>query len=139
MAPEASGLRYLLDTHLLVWWYEDSPRLPPRHRRLLERAESEGGRVAVSAISLWEIAKLVEIGRLRLTLSIDECLADVEGNPGIAVLPITGRVAVESTRLGERFPRDPADQVIAATARCHALTLLTVDDRIRSSGAVAVL
>jgi PIN domain nuclease of toxin-antitoxin system len=47
-------------------------------------------------------------------------------------------VAVESTRLGARFHSDPIDQVIVATARCHGLTLLTVDERIIESGVVAV-
>ena len=55
------------------------------------------------------------------------------------MLLLTGRIAAESTRLGSAFPNDPADQLIAATARCHGLMLLTADERIVESGVVAVL
>jgi PIN domain nuclease of toxin-antitoxin system len=55
------------------------------------------------------------------------------------VLPITAKIAAESVRLGDEFPRDPADQIIAATARCHGLTLMTSDKRIRNWGRVPVV
>jgi PIN domain nuclease of toxin-antitoxin system len=61
-----------------------------------------------------------------------------EGHPAVRILPLTGRIALESTRLGEAFPRNPADRIIAATARCHALRLMTADARIRDSKAVAL-
>lgn len=130
-------MRYLLDTHVLLWWYLGDKSLSARYRSILEDDLEEP--VGVSAISLWEIAKLAERGKLRLSLSLDECLADVEGNPSIEVLPISARISVESTRLGSSFPRDPADQLIAASARCHGLLLLTGDSRIRDSGVVAVI
>jgi len=130
-------VRYLLDTHVLVWWYLGDKSLSAKYRSILDDDLQEP--VGVSAISLWEIAKLVERGKLRLSLSLDECLADLEGNPSIDVLPISGRIAAESTRLGSSFPRDPADQLIAASARCHGLLLLTGDSHIRDSGVVAVI
>ena len=82
--------------------------------------------------------KLVERGRLELNQSLDECLEQLEGSAFVTILPLTARIAVESTRLGARFHADPIDQIIAATARCHGLTLLTVDERIIESGVVAV-
>jgi PIN domain nuclease of toxin-antitoxin system len=88
-------------------------------------------------MSLWEIAKLVERGRLALSVSVDECLDQLETSSAITIIPVTARVAVESTRLGAKFHSDPIDQIIAATARCHALTLLTTDERIIESGVVA--
>ncbi|GMV19585.1 MAG: hypothetical protein AMXMBFR56_78090 [Polyangiaceae bacterium] len=121
-----------------VGWLTDDRRLTRAHARVLERAERSGTPVGLSAISLWEIAKLVERRRIELDQTIDESLAELEAHPGFAVLPLSARIAVESTRLGARFPSDPVDQIIAATARCHALTLLTVDERIIESGAVAV-
>jgi PIN domain nuclease of toxin-antitoxin system len=132
-------MRHALDTHVLLWWYADDPKLPRTHRRLLSQTEKQKARVGVSAISLWEIAKLVERRRLRLSRGLDDLLADIEANPAIEVLPISARIAAESTRLGTGFPNDPADQVIVATARCHGLILLTRDDAIRDSGAVPVL
>lgn len=132
-------MMHLLDTHVLVWWYVDDPALPPEFRRTLERLESVGQSAAVSAISLWEIAKLAERGRIALTVALDELLEQIELDPLFQVLPITGRIAAESTRLGPAFPRDPADQLIAATARCHGLKLMTADEQIRSSNVVALV
>lgn len=90
-------------------------------------------------MTLWEIAKLVEIGHIELDQSVDEALEQVESDALFAVLPLTARIAVESTRLGARFPSDPVDQILAATARCHGLTLLTVDERIIDSGVVSTV
>lgn len=132
-------MRHLVDTHVAVWWLFDDRRLPRSHRRVLQQAEKTGASIGLSAMSLWEIAKLVERGRLTLSQSLDECLAQIESSSFFGILPLTARIAAESVRLGAAFPSDPADQIIAATARCHGLTLLTADERILGSGVVAVL
>lgn len=132
-------MKHLADTHVAVWWLFDDARLPRSHRRVLERAEAEGRSVALSAMSLWEIAKLTQRGRLRMSQSLDVCLDELESATCFTILPLTARIAAESTRLGAEFPTDPADQIIAATARCHGLTLLTADARILESGVVAVV
>ena len=131
-------MKHLLDTHVIVWWLTDDRKLRKEHARLLDKNERANVPVAISAITLWEIAKLVERGRLELTQSVDECLDDLESNALVTVLPLTARIATESSRLGVRFPTDPIDQIIAATARCNSLILLTVDQRIIDSGVVAI-
>jgi PIN domain nuclease of toxin-antitoxin system len=131
-------VKYLLDTHVVIWWLTDDRKLPKAHGKLLEKSERSGTPVGLSALSLWEIAKLVERGRLELTQSLDDSLEQLEASAFVTILPLTARIAVESTRLGGRFHADPIDQIIAATARCHGLTLLTVDERIIESGVVAV-
>ena len=131
-------MKYLLDTHVVIWWLTDDRKLSKGHAKLLERSERSGTAVGLSALSLWEIAKLVERGRLELTQSLDESLEGLETSEFITILPLTGRVAIESTRLGARFHADPIDQIVVATARCHGLTLLTADERIIESGVVAV-
>lgn len=131
-------MKYLLDTHVVIWWLNDDRKLSRSHAKLLERSERSGATMGLSAISLWEIAKLVECGRLELTQSVDDSIEQLETNALFTILPLTGRVAVESTRLGGRLHSDPIDQLIVATARCHGLTLLTVDERIIESGVVAV-
>jgi len=131
-------VKYLLDTHVVIWWLTDDRKLSKEHAKLLERSERSGTAVGLSAISLWEIAKLVERGRIELTQSVDDSLEQLEASEFVTILPLTGRVAIESTRLGARFHSDPIDQVIVATARCHGLTLLTVDERIIESRVVAV-
>jgi len=129
---------YLLDTHVVIWWLTDDRKLSKRHAKLLEQSERSGRVVGLSAISLWEIAKLVERERIELTQSVDDSLEQLETSAFVSILPLTGRVAIESTRLGARFHSDPIDQLIVATARCHGLALLTVDERIIESGVVAV-
>lgn len=131
-------MKHLLDTHVVVWWLLDDRRLSREHARVLAGAERRGVTVGLSAMSLWEIAKLVERGRIELDRTLDDSLAALEAHPTLTILPLSASIAVESTRLGAQFPSDPVDQIIAATARCHGLTLLTADERIIGSGAVAV-
>ena len=66
-------------------------------------------------------------------------LEQIESHSLLTILPLTCSIAAESVSLGDDFHRDPADQIIVATARCHDLTLITADDRIRSWGKVRVL
>jgi len=132
-------MRLLLDTHILLWWLMEEGSLSAEQVEVLERAEESGERLAIAAISLWEIAKLTEYGRIELRCSVDVFFDQLENNPRLDVLPLTPRIALESTRLGSAFPRDPSDQLIAATARVHGLRLATADDRIRRSGVVTVI
>jgi PIN domain nuclease of toxin-antitoxin system len=132
-------MRLLLDTHVLVWWLLGEGALAPAQEAALESAETRGEILGLAAISMWEIAKLCERARLVLATTPDSFLERVEMDARLAVLPLDARVALESTRLGPRFHRDPADQLIAATARVHGLRLVTADERIRASRAVAVL
>jgi PIN domain nuclease of toxin-antitoxin system len=85
----------------------------------------------VSAISCWEIAKLVEHDRLALPLPVEEWLTTALSYPGIELVPITPRIAVESTQLPGDFHNDPSDQLIVATARVLNCVLLTADHKIR--------
>lgn len=129
---------YLLDTHVVVWWWTDDPALPEPFGQALDSAVRAGDTVAVSAISLWEIAMLASRERLHLSAAVDAFLDDIERHPTVSILPLSARVAVESTRFGDGYPRDPADRIIGASARCHGLRLMTADKRIRASGQVAL-
>ena len=129
----------LLDTHILIWWLLDSPLLGPEQSRLLEGLESRAQPVAISAITLWEIAVMVARGRLEVPDPLDDWLDQIETHPQIVVMPLTARIAAEGTRLGEDFQKDPADRIIVATARVHGLRLLTADDRIRRWGKVPIV
>ena len=118
----------VLDTHTWVWWTIDPDRLSETQRR--EIAASENDRIGVSAISCWEVAKLCEYGRLELPIELPEWFQLAFRYPGISLLELTPEVAVESTSLPGAFHRDPADQIIVATARLHRCRLVTSDDRI---------
>ena len=82
---------------------------------------------------------MADRGRIEPPMPVDLWLAEIEGDAGIDVLPVTGRIAHESVVLDSEFPKDPADRIIVATARCHGLQLLTADTRIRRWGGVAIL
>jgi PIN domain nuclease of toxin-antitoxin system len=132
-------LTLAFDTHTLVWWLTGHDRLTATQAAALERAEARGDRIGVPAICFWEIAKLIERGRLELDVAADEVFDDIEEHPTIRVLELSPRIALESTRLGPGFHGDPADQLIAATARVHGLKLVTSDERIRSSRVVGIV
>lgn len=126
----------LLDTHVWVWWVHDDP-MPDELRMAIELREDEG--FAVSAISCWEVAKLVEYGRLDLPTNLDNWLDQALGKSGVRLIPLTPDVAAESTTLPGDFHRDPADQIIVATARIYDLPLATCDGKIRAYPYVQLL
>lgn len=86
--------------------------------------------MGVSAISCWEVAKLVEYGRLELPSPVGEWFDKALSYPGVRLLELTPKIAAESTQLPGDFHRAPADQIIVATARIHACPLVTSDERI---------
>jgi len=81
-------------------------------------------------ISCWEVAKLVEYGRLQLPYPVAEWLDQALAYPSVRLLDLTPRIVVESTQLPRPFHRDPADQLIVATARVYNCPLVTVDPKI---------
>ena len=132
-------ISFLLDTHILVWWLLGVKRLSAAQSRALDDLESNRQSVALSAMSLRELAKLIQDGRFEVDATLEDWLDGIESHPLITILPITAKVAAESVKLGDDFPCDPADQIIVATARCHGLTLITADDRIRKWGKVSLV
>lgn len=88
--------------------------------------------MGISAISCWEVAKLVEYNRLTLPLPVADWLDQALAYPGVHLLELTPQIAVESTQLPGTFHRDPADQIIVATARVYDCPLVTLDGRIQN-------
>jgi PIN domain nuclease of toxin-antitoxin system len=127
-----------LDTHILVRWLADPRRLSREQARILKDAVRRREAVAISAITLLEIAMLFSGGLLRTQLSLDELFEELEGHPTLSVLPLTIEVAKETSFLGSTL-RDPADRVIVATARVHGLRVLTSDQRIIESKSVSAV
>lgn len=118
----------ILDTHIWVWWVNGSPELSPAKAKILSSSEAEG--LGVSIISCWEVAKLVEKGRLALALPVGQWIDQALAYPGICLLPLEPRIAVASTNLPQPFHSDPADQIITATAREMDCPLATDDGKI---------
>lgn len=121
----------VLDTHVLVWWLSGDTRLSGKAKARIEaELQEEAGLVLVSAISAWEIALLVQKGRLELAMSVDDWLARASEIDGLRFVPVGNQLAIESTRLPGEFHQDPADRLIVALARHEGAELVTADARI---------
>jgi PIN domain nuclease of toxin-antitoxin system len=125
----------LLDTHALLWWVDDPKRLSLAQRRTLRRAAG-AGQLWVSEITFWEIAALVERGRIRLGLAIDDWLDRATAEPLVRRCGITPAIAKELADLAATRDWDPADRILVATARVLKATLVTSDSRIVESSLV---
>lgn len=130
-------IEVILDTHIWIWWIHAEASLPEDVRSLLQ-SQSEGS-LAISAISLWEVSKLVERRRLDLPLAIGPWMDMALGGSAISVVPISPAIAIDSSSLPGTFHRDPADQLIVATARILDRPLVTCDQRIRAYPNVRLL
>lgn len=118
----------ILDTHIWVWWTHADARLTEAQSGLIKASEASG--IGVSAISCWEIAKLVQYGRLDLGCAPAEWFAEAMSYPGVRLIELTPEVAIESTKLPPAFHTDPADQIIVATARIWRCPLVTSDRKL---------
>ena len=127
----------LLDTHVLVWLAFDESRLSKKARIAVADARQDGEGLAISDISLWELATLASKGRVELHISLESFLAEVETR--FIVFPITARVCARALRLPATYPKDPADRIIAATALVEGMPLVTADKEIQRSGAVSTI
>ena len=131
-------MKALLDTHILLWWHGEGDRLSQSQRMVIAEADAEAP-LLVSDISLWEVATLHGLGRIRLTIPLREWLEMAVAPPLVRRHGITPAVAAELASLPESFHRDPADRILVATARVIGATLLTRDRRILEAGLVDTL
>ena len=99
----------LLDTHVLIWWLSDRMQLSLRQREVVEAATPDGP-VFVSDISLWEVAMLASLGRIRLALPLREWLDKAVAPPLVRRQGISPAVATEVAALPDSFHRDPATE-----------------------------
>jgi PIN domain nuclease of toxin-antitoxin system len=118
-------VRYLLDTHVLLWWVDDDPKLRTETRRIVGDPDHE---VVVSAASLWEAAIKRAIGKLRFDTSE---LLEAFRDGHIRVLPITAEHALAAGDL-PRHHDDPFDRMLIAQAIAEGLTIVTRDARLRA-------
>jgi PIN domain nuclease of toxin-antitoxin system len=125
----------LLDTHVWIWLLNGDQKINPKALKAVERSLSGSGEaVLLSAISPWEVAMLVSKGRLTLDRDVGEWVQQGVKIPGIRVEPISPEIAVASTRLPGNIHSDPADRLIAATARHLGAILITDDQQLLDYG-----
>ncbi len=117
----------LLDTHVLVWLQGEPRRLSRPAESAIRRSQATS-QIAVSIISLVELAGLLSRGRVRSSGTIESSLYRFA--EGITVLPIDIEIASLTVHFPSSFPSDPADRIIGATARAQGLPLITADERM---------
>lgn len=116
----------LLDTHVWLWLATGDESLSGAVRKVLEKAEARG-ELSISAISLLEVANMARRNRIQLPISLNEGFERALSRASIGLIPVTPRIAAETALLPEGFHGDPADRLIAATARVEDLMLCTHD------------
>ena len=127
----------LVDTHVVVWLAFDRNRISRKAKTAIDDARKNADGLAISDITLLELATLARKGRIRLEISLESFLQEVESR--FVVLPMTSRACARAVALPAAYPQDPADRIIAATALVEGLSLLTADRAIRQSRTVQTI
>jgi PIN domain nuclease of toxin-antitoxin system len=131
------SLLILLDTNIVLWVAFDADRLSKKAKETLEKARRTGEGLAISDMTLLELAMLAGKKRIPLKVSVESFLSDVETR--FSVLPMNAKICASAFALPLMYFKDPADRIIAATALATGLTLITADREIRKSGLVSTI
>jgi PIN domain nuclease of toxin-antitoxin system len=127
----------LLDTHVVLWLALDPDRISKKAAAAIEDTRLSGEGLAISDMTLLEIALGESKRSIQLDASLETFLTEVESR--FVVLPITARVCVSAMALPSVYPKDPADRVIGATALVEGIALVTADAEIRKSKALRTI
>ena len=122
--------KYLLDTHVWVWWNNAPSRLSSRVKDLILDI-SGYDELLLSVISVWEVCKLVEKEKMAFSCTVENWIEEALDMPKLQLVELTPRISFLSTTLPGNFHQDPADQIIATTARQEKAILLTKDGLMR--------
>jgi PIN domain nuclease of toxin-antitoxin system len=122
--------RLLLDTHIALWLDSGDDRLRASTRALIDGCWQNGGAILLSAITVWEIALLVDTGRIDLDVPVAVWIERFLDCPGVEAVPLGHQAASRSYQLHHLEHRDPADRLLIATAIELACPLVTYDERI---------
>jgi len=139
-APELAsvGTVIILDTHAWLWLCLEPRRLSPAAATAIRRAMKDGG-LAIASITLLEVSTMVARGRVVPGGTPETWLATLIDRSRVTIKDITPAVATLAAHLPNTFPGDPADRLIAATARAEGVSLVTRDARIEACGVVETI
>jgi PIN domain nuclease of toxin-antitoxin system len=127
----------LVDTHIVLWLALEPERISKRAQTAIDEARRHGAALAISAMTLVEIATLFGKRRFNLALTLESFLDELERR--FVVLPINARTCAGMLSLPAGYPKDPADRVIGATARVEGMSLVTADREIRRAKVVKTI
>lgn len=125
----------LLDTHAWIYMMDDPKRLGRGARKAIAKTE----RIGVAAVSMWELALLVEKGRVKLDRELLEWIRDALAQPRVELVPLLPAIVATAHQLRGALEGDPADRIIVATALVEGVKLVTKDNAITESGVVPVV
>ena len=116
-------MRFLLDTHALLWWFTNDAQLSNRARHVISNTDYE---ILVSAASAWEIATKHRLGKLAEAADVVPRFEELVFADGFTLLPISHRHGLRagSYRVDHR---DPFDRMLAAQAELESVQLITAD------------
>ena len=123
-------MRLLLDTHAFVWWLLDDPNLSARVRMAIENANAE---VLVSAVTAFELATKVRLGKFDAAQEIAHRYEEMMTASLFVALPVSQRHALAAGRMAGEH-RDPFDRILASQAHIEGMPLATVDPAFRQFG-----
>jgi len=126
----------LLDTHVLIWMASDPKRLSKKAREAIREARRRT-QIAVSTITLWELAWLAENGRIQFAGSVESFVREAVAR--VMLKPMTPEITALAVRLPRSFPKDPADRIIVSTAMVEGAPLVTADERIQQAKVVQTI
>jgi PIN domain nuclease of toxin-antitoxin system len=118
-------MRYLLDTHTLIWYYDNFTKIPVS---IIEEINNDKNQVFISSVSLWEIVIKININKLKLNFGINDLLANID-NKDFDIIQIEDAYLKIYLNL-PLIHRDPFDRLIISTAIAEGLTILTHDKNI---------
>ncbi|HKV61047.1 MAG TPA: type II toxin-antitoxin system VapC family toxin [Candidatus Acidoferrum sp.] len=124
----------LLDTHVLIWLAQEPGKISAAARTAIR--EAKGG-LAISDITMWEMALLAARGRIYLTGTIEAFVEEICSRT--AILPVTPRIAALASQFPPSYPRDPSDRLIGATAISEGIELISADVGIQRTGIVRTI
>lgn len=131
----SSEMKYLLDTHILIWGVLEPERLSKNVIGVLKNPENQ---FWISSISIWEIMLLIEKGRIRVSTLAQDWIKQVLEKTNLKSAPLTNEIAIRSCLI--KLPhKDPADRFIAATAFLNGFTLITADKKIAQTDDIEIL